>query len=326
MPRSLLPGIYVPTQVFYKDGRDEQLDEATIATHAVRMARAGVSGIVTNGSNGEAVYLTPAEKALVTKTTRNALEEAGFNRLPVIVGASDQSVGGTVQLCRDAADAGGDAVLIMVPSFFKWAMNEATIEKYFLSVADQSPLPVVIYNYPAAVAGIDLSSDLLLRLAQHSNIIGTKFTCGNIGKLARIAHGTNAVSEVRGGRSSEDPYFAFAGIADIISPSVEVGSSGAIVGAANVFPRACVNVYNLAIQGKRLEAMKAQQELAVADWELTKRAIPGFKAILATCFGYGGVPRSPMAALRGNEKKELLQDVAGTIELESKLEDFGVPQ
>lgn len=320
MPNPLLPGIYVPTQVFYKNGSDKELDEAVIAKHATRMAEAGVSGIVTNGSNGEAVYLTSAERSIVTRVTRKALDACGHSHLPVIVGASDQSVTGTLKLCHDALEAGGDAVLIMVPSFFKWAMNEKAIESYFSEVADQSPLPVVIYNYPGAVAGIDLDSDLLIRLSKHKNIIGTKFTCGNVGKLARVASAANTVSEVFKSTNSGDPYFAFAGIADFISPSVEVGSSGAIVGAANVFPRACVNVYRLAVEGKRAEAMKAQQELALADWELTKRAIPGFKAILERGAGYGGVPRSPMAALDESSKIALYADVQSTMEFEAKLE------
>lgn len=320
MTNSLLPGIYVPTQVFYKDGSDTILDDKVIAQHAVRMAKAGVAGIVTNGSNGEAVYLTSNERAQVTRVTRKALDEQGFTSMPVIVGASDQSVAGTLALCSDAAEAGGDAVLVMVPSFFKWAMDDAAIEDYFTKVADESPLPVVIYNYPGAVAGIDLSSDLLIRLAKHPNIIGTKFTCGNVGKLARVAHATNTVSEAFESEA-QGKYFAFAGIADFISSSVEVGSSGAIVGAANVFPRACVNVYRLAVAGKRREAMKAQQQLATADWELTKRAIPGFKAILEHVHGYGGVPRSPMAGLIEDQKSALYQDVDDMMKFETQLKD-----
>ncbi|KAL6411514.1 hypothetical protein AUP68_05230 [Ilyonectria robusta] len=322
MPKTLLPGIYAPTQVFYEYGKDENLDTEAIKKHAVRLARAGVVGIVTNGSNGEAVYLSPEERCQVTKTTREALDEAGFSHLPVIVGASDQSIQGTLRLCRDAANAGGDAVLLMVPSFFKWAMDGPTIEKYFLEVADTSPLPLIIYNYPGAVAGIDLDSDQLISLANHPNIIGTKFTCGSVGKLARVAEATSPVSEVFPSKSG--PYFAFSGVADFISPSVEVGASGAIVGAANVFPRACVNVYNLAVQGKREEAMRAQQQLAKADWELTKRAIPGFKAILSNWNGYGGIPRGPMASLGDGEKIKLYQDISWMMEVEERLEDFGV--
>jgi L-threo-3-deoxy-hexylosonate aldolase len=321
MTNPLLPGIYVPTQVFYQDGSDKTLDDAVIAQHAVRMARAGVAGIVTNGSNGEAVYLTPAERSRVTKVTREALDGSGYTKMPVVVGASDQSVAGTLELCKDAATAGGDAVLVMVPSFFKWAMNDTTIEDFFTKVADESPLPVVIYNYPGAVAGIDLSSDVLIRLSKHQNIIGTKFTCGNVGKLARVAHATTTVSEAFESNPSEEKYFAFAGIADFISSSVEVGSSGAIIGAANVFPRACVNVYQLAVQGKRKEAMKAQQELATADWELTKRAIPGFKAILDHWHGYGGIPRSPMASLGEEQKTSLYRDIEGMMGVESQLQD-----
>jgi L-threo-3-deoxy-hexylosonate aldolase len=319
MPVTLLPGIYVPTQVFYKDGDDSVLDEAVIARHAVRMAEAGVSGIVTNGSNGEAVYLTSEERAIVTNVTRRALNRAGFSHIPVIVGVSDQSVTGTLNFCQDALNAGGDAALVMVPSFFKWAMNQAAIERYFIEAADKSPLPLVIYNYPGAVAGIDLDSDTLIRLSKHSNIVGTKFTCGNVGKLGRVARATNTVSEVFPFDTSTEGYFAFAGIADFISPSIEVGSSGAIVGTANVFPRACVNVYRLAIEGRREEAMRAQQDLAIADWELTKRAIPGFKAILEKWMGYGGIPRSPMAALSSREKQALYDDVQVMMEFEINL-------
>lgn len=324
MTDSLLPGIYVPTQVFYKENtNNSSLDEKTIARHAVRMAKAGAAGIVTNGSNGEAVYLTAAERTTVTRVTRKALDEADYANLPIIVGTSDQSVAGTLALCREAAQAGGDAVLVMIPSFFKWAMSDSAIEAFFTSVADGSPLPVVIYNYPGAVAGIDIDSDLLIRLSKHKNIIGTKFTCGNVGKLARVAGATSTVSELFSSAQTGQNYFAFAGIADFITPAVEVGGSGAIVGAANVFPRACVNVYRLAIEGKREEALKAQQQLALADWELTKRAIPGFKAILQKWAGYGGAPRSPMAAMGPESCEALFDDVRTMMEHEEQLPDFG---
>ncbi|KAF8862707.1 aldolase [Acephala macrosclerotiorum] len=323
-PKDLLPGIYAPTQVFFH-AETEELDLETTGRHAVRLAKAGIAGIVTNGSNGEAVYLSPAERSLVTSQTRKALDTTGFSHLPIIVGASDQSVRGTLNLCREAKEAGGDAVLLLTPSFFKWAMNTSTIERYFTLVADRSPLPIVIYNYPGAVSGIDLDSELLIRLAKHPNIIGTKFTCGNVGKLARVAATTFSLSEVypaaSPSTSTQSPYFAFAGIADFITSSLTVGSSGAIVGAANVFPRACVQVYNLFVEGKQEEARKAQAKLALADWSLTKRAIPGFKAILQHYHGYGGSPREPMGALSEKEAKELIDEIAWMMNTETALPD-----
>jgi L-threo-3-deoxy-hexylosonate aldolase len=317
--KPLGPGIYAPTQVFFQN-ETEDLDLKLIGHHAVRLAKAGVVGIVTNGSNGEAPYLSPEERAQVTLTTRQALDDAGFTHVPLIVGASEQSVRGTLRLCHDAKQAGGDAVLLLTPSFFKWAMQSSAIESYFTQVADSSPLPVIIYNYPGAVSGIDLDSELLIRLARHPNIVGTKFTCGNVGKLARVAAATSSVSEIY--TKNRSSYVAFAGIADFITPSLAVGSSGAIVGAANVFPRACVQVYNLFVEGRQEEAMKAQTELAVADWSLTKRAIPGFKAILQHFHGYGGKPRQPMECLSAKGAKELVDEIAWMVEVENGLVDI----
>ncbi|KEY67774.1 hypothetical protein S7711_04092 [Stachybotrys chartarum IBT 7711] len=320
MPKPLATGIFAPTQVFFYQAT-EDLDTETIGRHAVRLAKAGMAGITTNGSNGEAVYLSREERATVTRTTRQALDAAGFSHIPIMVGASEQSVRGTLDLCRDAAAAGGDAVLLMVPSFFKWAMDTAAIERYYKEAANASPLPIVLYNYPGAVAGIDLDSELMERLAAHPNIVGVKFTCGNVGKLARVAQTTSPVSDIMPAAADTAPFFAYAGIADFILPSVIVGGSGAIVGAANVFPRACVHVYKLAVNGKYEEARKVQQQLARADWSLTKRAIPGFKAILQHFHGYGGVPRQPMAALTSKAAVELCEEIKWMMDIELALPD-----
>lgn len=316
--RELLAGIYCPTQAFFHDDTEE-LDIETIGNHAVRLANAGIAGIVTNGSNGEAVFLSAEERCEVTLATRRALDANGFPALPIIAGASEQSVRGTLRLCEDAKRAGADAVLLLTPNFFKWAMTCSATLNYFTRVADASPLPIVIYNYPGAIAGIDLDSEMLIQLARHPNIVGTKFTCGNVGKLARVAGATASVSEIF--TKDRSNYMTFAGIADFIVPALSVGSSGAIVGAANVFPRACVHVYNLYVAGKYVEAMEAQAALAIADWDLTKRAIPGFKAILQRYHGYGGLPRLPMEKLTQEGIERLIKDIAPFMDFEMSLPD-----
>ena len=176
------------------DPETEDLDIPSIKRHAVRLAKAGLVGLVTMGSNGEAVHLSREEKITVTKATREALDEAGFTHVPVMVGCSEGSVRGTVALIKEAASAGGDYTLLLPPSYFRGLMDEESIYTYFTSVADKSPLPIVLYNYPGAVAGIDMDSDLLIRLAKHPKIVGTKFTCGNTGKLTRVALATNATT------------------------------------------------------------------------------------------------------------------------------------
>ncbi|OAA63762.1 dihydrodipicolinate synthetase family protein [Niveomyces insectorum RCEF 264] len=343
MPRQLVPGIYAPTQTFFLQSLSSQLSEGTdlidaetTAKHAVRLVTAGVAGLVVNGSNGEAALLCPGERASVAKITRDALDAAGFGAVPVIAGASANSVGGTLALCLEAAHAGADAVLLLPPVFVGGGMGAPGIERYFKLVADESVLPIVLYNYPAAGGGFDFDSDALVRLSKHPNIIGTKFTCGSIGKMARVIGeiGDRVVREgyrndgkAKDGSADESnqlgPYFAFAGVADFIFPSIVVGGTGAIVGAANVFPRACVHVYNLAVEGRLCEARKAQQALAKADWSLTKRGVPGFKAILERFHGYGGSPRSPMAGLSVESADELCAEIAEFMRFEQTLPTGG---
>lgn len=192
--RTLLrPGVYAPTMTFFNPDTEE-LDPATIGRHAVRLAKAGLVGLVTMGSNGEAMHLTRAERKVVIHETRSALVKAGFTNVPVIAGASDQSIRGTIELCRESAESGAEYALIVPPSYYRYAVgNEDTLYEFFTAVADASPTPIILYNYPGAVAGIDMDSDLIIRISQHPNVVGTKFTCANTGKLTRVAAALDAI-------------------------------------------------------------------------------------------------------------------------------------
>lgn len=164
----LRPGVYCPTVTFFH-ADTEELDIPAIRKHAVRLAKAGLVGLVTMGSNGEAVHLTREERKTVTRESRSALDEAGYKNVTIIAGASEQSVRGTVELAKECAEAGAEYVLIVPPSYYRYVVgNDESIYEFFTAVADQSPLPVILYNYPGAVAGIDMDSDLIIRISQHS--------------------------------------------------------------------------------------------------------------------------------------------------------------
>ncbi|KAK6592150.1 dihydrodipicolinate synthase [Botrytis cinerea] len=272
--RPLKDGIYAPTMTFFVP-ETEELDIPTIKKHAVRLAEAGLVGLVTMGSNGEAVHLSRAEKQSVTRATREALDAAGFDQVPIIVGATE------------------GIRSVVTPSYFRGLMDEDSVYNYFIQVADQSPLPIILYNYPGAVAGIDMDSDLLIRLAKHRNIIGTKFTCGSTGKLTRVALATNAKTVFSEGSG----YMAFGGICDFTAQTLVSGGSGIIAGGANVMPKVCVKVWELYREGKRDEAFELQKVLSKGDWVLTKAAIAGTKSAIQSYYGYGGYPRSPLKKL-----------------------------
>ncbi|KAK7416827.1 L-threo-3-deoxy-hexylosonate aldolase [Neonectria magnoliae] len=312
--RPLPTGIYAPTMTFF-DPETEELDIPIIKKHAERLARAGLAGLVTMGSNGEAVHCTREEKLAVTKATREALDEAGFESVPIILGATEGSVKGTIELSKLAKDAGADYTLVLPPSYYKAQMDEDAIYNYFISLADGSPLPIILYNYPGAVAGVDMDSDFLIKLAQHPNIIGTKFTCGSTGKLTRVALATDAKTPFQEGSG----YMAFGGIADFTLQTLVSGGSGIIAGGANVMPKACVRVWNLYASGKKDEAQALQKKLSKGDWVLTKAAIAGTKSAIQSYYGYGGYPRQPLKRLSDEQTAAIKKGVSEIMEIELSL-------
>jgi L-threo-3-deoxy-hexylosonate aldolase len=231
-------------------------------------------------------------------------------------------VRGTVDLCKEASAAGASYALVLTPSYFRAAMDNTQIREFFVEVADASPLPIIIYNYPGAVAGIDLDSDLLIELGQHANIVGTKFTCGNTGKLTRVATETGAVTATSRGPG----YMAFGGMADFTLQTAVSGGSGIIAGGANVVPRTCVKVWKLWEEGILAEAIELQKVLSRGDWVLTKGAVPGTKKAIELGFGYGGYARRPLKKLTEAETGALKTGIANVMEVENGLPDFGAPR
>jgi L-threo-3-deoxy-hexylosonate aldolase len=312
--RPLPCGIYAPTMTFF-DAETEELDIPTIKKHAQRLVRDGLVGLVTMGSNGEAAHCTREEKVAVTKATREALDEAGFTSTPIILGATEGSVKVTVELCKLGKQAGADYALILPPSYYRGLMDEESITDYFTAVADQSPLGLILYNYPGAVAGIDMDSDLLIKLAQHPNIVGTKFTCGNTGKLTRVALATRAKTPHAEGSG----YMAFGGMCDFEVQTLASGGSGIIAGGANVMPKVCTRVWNLYAEGKEADAIALQKTLSKGDWVLTKAAIAGTKQAIQSYYGYGGFPRRPLKRLDKARVSSIEDGVREVMDVEKSL-------
>lgn len=127
-----------------------------------------------------------------------------------------------------AHEAGADYVLVLVPAVFHWAQTHDSIHEFFVEVADASPLPVMIYNCPIIVGGIDLNSEQMEALAGHPNISGVKMTCANVGKMGRVA-----------AQFTPEEYTILAGSSDLLVSALIAGAVGCITGVANLFPKVC---------------------------------------------------------------------------------------
>ena len=309
---ALAPGIYVPTVAFFTP--EDEIDVAATRKHTIRLAAAGAAGLVTHGSNGEAVHLDAAERLLVTRTTRAALDEAGFTSMPLIVGCGAQSTRETVKLCLQAKAAGGTHVLILPPAYYGSLLSRRLILEHFRTVADRSPLPVLVYNFPAACGGLDLDSDLIVELAGHANIVGVKLTCGNTGKLARVVAATASTG-----------FRTFGGSVDFTLQTLAVGGHGIIGGLGNLAPRTCVELLRLGCQGEKKEQAQRLQAIAArGDWVAIKGGFVSVKAGLEKYYGYGGEPRSPCAFPEGEELSRLEEGFRELVETERGLERSAV--
>ena len=312
--RPLDAGVFVPILVFFKKS-SEDIDTEVTGRHAVRLAEAGVAGIATQGSNGEAVHLTHEERKLVTRTIRKALNDAGFVSLPIIVGCGAQSTRETIELCQDAFASGGDYALVLPPSYYKPMYRSTALVEFFQDVADASPIPILIYNYPAAVGGIDMDSDAIIQLAKHPNIAGCKLTCGNTGKLSRIAAVVDATTPSEPGSG----FMCLGGSADFTLPTLVVGGSGVICGLANIAPKACIRIIHLYVTGQLKECKTLQAIVARGDWAAIAGGVVGTKSALETYFGYGGWARRPLARPTPEESQKYAWDFKELVELEKTL-------
>lgn len=169
-----LEGIHVPALTFFSTSSRQEIDWDTQNKHIRFLISSGVHGIVLAGTNGEAITLSRTEKADLVRATREAAQSLGKPDLPISLGTSGTSTRDVLDDCVVAKEAGADFALVLVPSFFHFAMTKDAVCDFFEEVADVSPVPVVIYNFPGVAAGLNVDSTMLDRLAKHKNIVGVK--------------------------------------------------------------------------------------------------------------------------------------------------------
>ncbi len=135
----------------------------------------------------------------------------------------------------------------------------------------------MIYNFPTVTAGIDLDSDTIAALAAHPNIVGTKLSCANIGKLHRLTS-----------LFPPSQFAVYPGASAVFAPGLLCGSAGIIGALVNLVPKCHVRLYELWLKGEREEAMKLQAMMANADWATGRMGgIGALKGLIAQNFGYG---------------------------------------
>ena len=251
--------------------------------------RFGLSGYVVLGSTGESVFLSDEESE---KIVMAAKESAAMGK-KIIVGTARESTKITLDFTNRMAELDIDAALVRTPYYFKSFMNREALKSYYSSIADQSKVPIIIYNIPRNT-GISVESHLLCELSKHSNIVGIKESSGNLAFLREV-------------KPHLDSSFSFlTGAASIFIPGLQLGASGGILALADLAPAECVQLYNLFLKGKKEEASKLQLRLVPLNKAIIETfGIPGIKYGLDLLDYFGGLPRSPLLPLDEKGKKEM---------------------
>jgi dihydrodipicolinate synthase/N-acetylneuraminate lyase len=142
----LPPGVYTPVLSLYEDTPTQDIDHAAMYKHAQYLVRGGMHGLVYHGTNGEAALISREEKIAVLKNIRKAVTDLGVPDYPIVAGVSGQSTRESIELTKDAAEAGASFGLLLPPSFWAKAVTEEVLLGFYRDVADASPIPIVCYN------------------------------------------------------------------------------------------------------------------------------------------------------------------------------------
>ncbi len=274
-----LAGLFPPvTTPFDDDGRvlverfRENLD---------RYATYALSGLVILGSNGENPCLADDERLLLVREARARIPK----ERTMIVGAGRESTRLCLDFIRKVADLGADFVLVGTPCYFKPQMTDDALFAHYWSVADESPVPVLVYNVPQ-FTGVNLGPNLIERLAAHENIAGMKDSSGNLPMQAEIIART-------------PPRFRLlVGSAPTFLPSLIQGAVGGILAVTCALPQMSIDLYQAFRSGDWKRAAEIQRRLTPpAAAVTTAYGVPGLKAALDLVGFYGGKPRLPLLPL-----------------------------
>jgi 4-hydroxy-2-oxoglutarate aldolase len=288
--QGILPPIATPF-----DHRGE-LYKIKVQHNVEKWNRTGLAGYVVCGSTGESVYLTTEEKLQLCEWVA---EYASSDKI-LVCGTGMESVRETVALTNAAAALGYKAAMVRTPHYYKNLVHKMDTQiLYFRAVADQTKIPLMIYNWPQ-VTGVDISAEAVAVLSHHPNIFGIKESSGSLEKCIQM------IQEVQPG------FQVLTGSAPILAPSLAIGCAGAVLAFANAAPYSTISIW---------EAHRSREFAAAMDWQkrilraaqlvTVKYGVPGLKHAMDLNGYYGGPPRLPLTAITPEAKQEIEQAFAG---------------
>jgi len=283
--RLALAGVFAPLNTPFAENED--VDLGALRANLDRYAASGLHGYLALGSNGENRSLAEEERIAVLDTVVR-------HRAPgqiVMAGATYEAQRQAERFLASAVDVGADCGLVLAPGYYRRQMTDEVLYRYFSSLADAAPLPLLLYNAPG-FNGITLEPGLVGRLAGHPNIIGLKDSASS---------GIEAFLHLQ-----QRDFAVLAGSADFLFPAMLGGSPGGTVSLANSFPAVALRLYEYGRAGDGSAGPAYQAEVSRINSAISgKHGLPGVKAAMDLAGYVGGWPRRPLLRLDDAARSEL---------------------
>jgi dihydrodipicolinate synthase/N-acetylneuraminate lyase len=286
----VIPAVTTP---FDASGR---VDLDALARNARGLLEAGMTGLVGNGTMGEAGSLSADERGAVIE----ALADAAGGRVTVTAGVSAQTPRAAAAYARAAAEAGAGALMLLPPLLY--GGDDRELIAFYAEVARATDLPIMAYNNPVASGGTDMLPPLLLRLVREVDaVVAVKECSGDARRIAELLAATDGALEVLVGGDD----WALEGFA--------AGATGWISGVACVAPEECAALHRHIVDGELGTAREVYARLLpLARLDMTPKLVQFFKAAQDAVGRTGGPCRPPRLELTA-EDRALLDAALGAL-------------
>jgi 4-hydroxy-2-oxoglutarate aldolase len=283
--RDRLGGVFAPIATPFRS--DEELDLDALSFNVNLYAESGIFGLLVLGSNGENRSVSEPEKLLVLRTVAAA---KGSNQV-VMAGAAYEAQRDAERFFVEAAAHGAEFGLLLAPSYFRKMMTDEVLFRYYVGVAESSPIPLLVYNAPG-FSGITMSVDLVGRLAEHPNIVGMKDSASSGIEQFLILE--------------SDTFHVMAGSANFLFTAMLQGSIGGTVSLANVFPEIAQQLFEYGRTGDRVAGTEHDNKCRRLNKAISGTyGVPGVKAAMDMAGLRGGYPRRPLLPLTAEQRESL---------------------
>ncbi|MBD8990367.1 MAG: 4-hydroxy-tetrahydrodipicolinate synthase [Clostridiales bacterium] len=270
---------------------DGSIDYEALSRFVEFQIDSGINGLVVMGTTGENATIEPEDQKKVIAYT----VEKVAGRVPVIAGTGTNNTEHVLHNTRNACQVGADAILVVTPYYNKATQNG--LITHFTAVADESTLPVILYNVPSRT-GCNLLPKTVAKLSEHPNIAAIKEATGSLAQMIEIMH------------LCGDKIDVYSGEDGLTVPMMAMGAKGTISVLSNVAPRQSVAMTDACLQGDYAAAAKMQCDLLPLINALFSEVnpIPAKAATAAMGFGADAL-RLPLTSMEEQNRAVLFAEM-----------------